>query len=195
MRDVVFTRGSGWIPNVISEDGELRLMLGAGADANHEPRTFTFPIGEAHLAVIREDLPRHLLLWSAVLPLCEAAGTAGRLDEDAAVALLDPILLSRPRTSTRSSAASGGTGTGSSPTGPTSICSGADGSARRCARRPGRRTRSVPRSIARTAVAPNAEWSSVRSTPRSCGTRASTRTARRFPGGCPARSTPRCFRR
>ncbi|MFC8269217.1 DUF6357 family protein [Streptomyces cinereoruber] len=96
MRDVVFTRGSGWIPNVISEDGELRLMLGAGADANHEPRTFTFPIGEAHLAVIREDLPRHLLLWSAVLPLCEAAGTAGRLDEDAAVALLDPILLSPP---------------------------------------------------------------------------------------------------
>ncbi|MZE53264.1 hypothetical protein GTY86_18660 [Streptomyces sp. SID5770] len=81
---------------MISEDGGLRLMLGAGADANHEPRTFTFPIGEAHLAVIREDLPRHLLLWSAVLPLCEAAGTAGRLDEDAAVALLDPILLSPP---------------------------------------------------------------------------------------------------
>ncbi|KOX25116.1 MULTISPECIES: DUF6357 family protein [unclassified Streptomyces] len=96
MRDIVFTRGSGWIPNVISEDGELKLMLGAGADANHEPRTFTFPIEEAHLAVIREDLPRHLLLWSAVLPLCDAAGTAGRLDENAAVALLDPVLLSSP---------------------------------------------------------------------------------------------------
>ncbi|MFE0772797.1 DUF6357 family protein [Streptomyces sp. NPDC058861] len=96
MRDVVFTRSSGWIPNVISEDGELKLMLGAGADANHEPRTFTFPIEEAHLAVIREDLPRHLLLWSAVLPLCDAAGTAGRLDENAAVALLDPVLLSSP---------------------------------------------------------------------------------------------------
>ncbi|WP_432152182.1 DUF6357 family protein [Streptomyces sp. bgisy029] len=96
MRDVVFTRQSGWIPQVIREDGELKLMLGAGADANHEPRTFTFPIGEAHLAVIQEDLARHLLLWSAVLPLCDAAGTRGRLDENAAVALLDPILLSAP---------------------------------------------------------------------------------------------------
>ncbi|MFF2536022.1 DUF6357 family protein [Streptomyces cyaneofuscatus] len=96
MSDIVFTRRSGWIPNVIREDGELKLMLGAGADANHEPRTFTFPIGEAHLAVIQEDLARHLLLWSAVLPLCDAAGTRGSLDESAAVALLDPILLSAP---------------------------------------------------------------------------------------------------
>ncbi|MFJ4960903.1 DUF6357 family protein [Streptomyces sp. NPDC088729] len=96
MRDIVFTRESGWIPNVIREDGELRLMLGAGADANHAPRTFTFSISEAHLAVIREDLARHLLLWSAALPLCDAAGTRGRLDEDAAVALLDPILLAAP---------------------------------------------------------------------------------------------------
>ncbi|MEJ8632663.1 DUF6357 family protein [Streptomyces sp. MS2.AVA.5] len=96
MRDVVFTRMSGWIPNVIREDGELKVMLAAGADANHEPRTFTFSIGEAHLAVIREDLARHLLLWSAVLPLCDDAGTRGRLDENAAVALLDPILLAAP---------------------------------------------------------------------------------------------------
>ncbi|MGW5560539.1 DUF6357 family protein [Micromonospora sp. NPDC003944] len=93
MRDVVFTRSSGWIPTVIHEAGELKLMLAAGADANHDPREFTFPISEAHLAVIREDLARHLLLWSAVLPLCEAAGTRGRLDETAAVALLDPVLL------------------------------------------------------------------------------------------------------
>ncbi|MFE6856710.1 DUF6357 family protein [Streptomyces sp. NPDC057674] len=96
MKDIVFTRMSGWIPNVIREDGELKLMLGAGADANHEPRTFTFPITEAHLAVIQEDLARHLLLWSAVLPLCDAAGTQGLLDENAAVALLDPILLAEP---------------------------------------------------------------------------------------------------
>ncbi|MFB7407132.1 DUF6357 family protein [Streptomyces sp. NPDC056202] len=96
MTDIVFTRMSGWIPNVIREDGELKLMLGAGADANHEPRTFTFPITEAHLAVIQEDLARHMLLWSAVLPLCDAAGTQGLLDEDAAVALLDPILLAEP---------------------------------------------------------------------------------------------------
>ncbi|MGW6005979.1 DUF6357 family protein [Oerskovia enterophila] len=94
MSDVVFTRASGWIPTVIRENGDLRLRLAARADANHDPRTFTFPIGEAHLAVVREDLARHLLLWSAVLPLCDAAGTRGRLDEDAAVALLDPVLLS-----------------------------------------------------------------------------------------------------
>ncbi|MEV4940690.1 DUF6357 family protein [Streptomyces zaomyceticus] len=96
MRDIVFARYSGWIPSVIREDGELKLMLGAGADANHDPRTFTFPVGEDHLGVIQEDLARHLLLWSAVLPLCDAAGTRGRLDEDAAVALLDPILLAAP---------------------------------------------------------------------------------------------------
>ncbi|MEU1846248.1 DUF6357 family protein [Micromonospora sediminicola] len=96
MRNIVFTRSSGWIPKVIHEDGQLKLMLAAGADANHEPREFTFPISEAHLAVIREDLARHLLLWSAVLPLCDAAGTRGRLDQDAAVALLDPVLLAPP---------------------------------------------------------------------------------------------------
>ncbi|MFE6886822.1 DUF6357 family protein [Streptomyces sp. NPDC057694] len=96
MRDIVFTRASGWIPNVIREDGQLKLMLGAGADANHEPRTFTFSISDAHLAVIEDDLARHLLLWSAVLQLCDAAGTRGRLDENAAVALLDPILLAAP---------------------------------------------------------------------------------------------------
>lgn len=96
MKDIVFTRMSGWIPKVIREDGELKLMLGAGADANHEPRTFTFSISQAHLAVIQDDLARHLLLWSAVLPLCDAAGTRGRLDESAAVALLDPILLAAP---------------------------------------------------------------------------------------------------
>ncbi|MDQ0988604.1 DUF6357 family protein [Streptomyces sp. V2I9] len=96
MRDIVFTRRSGWIPNVVREDGELKLMLAAGADANHDPRTFTFPIGEAHREVIQEDLARHLLLWSAVLPLCDAAGSRGRLDENAATALLDPILLAAP---------------------------------------------------------------------------------------------------
>ncbi|GHJ09820.1 hypothetical protein TPA0907_41870 [Micromonospora humidisoli] len=97
MRDVVFARrGSGWLPQVIRTDGELRLRLAAGADVNHEPRTFTVPIGAAHLAVIREDLARHLLLFSALLPLCDAAGTGGGLDEDAAVALLDPVLLSAP---------------------------------------------------------------------------------------------------
>ncbi|GAA1298686.1 hypothetical protein GCM10009634_55440 [Saccharothrix xinjiangensis] len=35
-------------------------------------------------------------MWSALLPLCTAAGTRGPLDERAAVALLDPILLGAP---------------------------------------------------------------------------------------------------
>ncbi|MEV1049073.1 DUF6357 family protein [Streptomyces sp. NPDC049916] len=96
MTDIVFSRASGWTPKVIREDGGLKLTLGAGADANHGPRTFTFPIQDAHLAVIRDDVARHLLLWSAILPLCDAAGTSGPLDEEAAVALLDPVLLSAP---------------------------------------------------------------------------------------------------
>ncbi|WP_411104143.1 DUF6357 family protein [Streptomyces sp. cmx-4-9] len=94
--DIVFARQGGWIPRVVRQGAELKLMLGAGADANREPRTFTFSISAAHLAVIREDLARHLLLWSAVLPLCDVAGTRGRLDENAALALLDPVLLGAP---------------------------------------------------------------------------------------------------
>lgn len=135
MRDIVFTRRSGWIPNVIREDGELKLMLGAGADANHDPRTFTFPIGEAHLAVIREDLARHLLLWSAVLPLCDAAGTRGPLDEEAAVALLDPVLLSVPADVDATFRRIRWARARSSPTELTSVCSIAARSARRCDRR------------------------------------------------------------
>jgi hypothetical protein len=95
VRDVVFAR-DGWFPRVVQDDGVLRIELGAGADANHDPRTFSFPIDEAHLVVIREELKRHLLLWSAVLPLCDAAGTRGELDENAAVALLDPVLFAAP---------------------------------------------------------------------------------------------------
>lgn len=90
--DIVFSRKSGWIPNVIRKNGYLYLELGAGADANHEPRTFAFPITEAHLEVIKQSLPRHLLLWAAVLPICEAAGTSNPFSDEAAGALLDPIL-------------------------------------------------------------------------------------------------------
>ncbi|ROP37169.1 DUF6357 family protein [Saccharothrix texasensis] len=94
--EVLFARENGWIPQVIRVDGELELRLGAGADANHDPRTFHVPLSEAHLDVIRGDLTRHLLLWSAILPLCTAAGTRGPLDERAAVALLDPVLFGTP---------------------------------------------------------------------------------------------------
>lgn len=58
-REVAFSRKAGWIPNVT---GLLYLELGAGADANHEPRTFSFLINEDHLVVIKESLARHLLI-------------------------------------------------------------------------------------------------------------------------------------
>lgn len=91
-REVVFSRKAGWIPNVIRKNGLLYLELGAGADANHEPRTFSFLINEDHLVVIKESLARHLLLWAAVLPICEEAGTNNYFNDEAAMALLDPIL-------------------------------------------------------------------------------------------------------
>lgn len=80
------------MPFVVQRDGMLFLELGAGATANHDPRTFTIPITEEHLEVIKEDFVRHMLLWSAILPLCDAAGTTGPIDEAAAVALCDAIL-------------------------------------------------------------------------------------------------------
>lgn len=94
--EVVFARENGWIPRVVREHGAYRLELAAGADALHQPRSFAFPVSAEHAEVIRDDLVRHLLLWSAVLPLCDAAGIGGDLDEAAAVALLDPILLGTP---------------------------------------------------------------------------------------------------
>ncbi|MBE1576059.1 hypothetical protein H4W30_003106 [Amycolatopsis roodepoortensis] len=96
MTEVLFVRENPWMPRVIRADGEFRLELDAGANANHDPRSLDFPVSEAHLGVIRDDLTRHLLLWSAILPLCEAAGIRGPLDEPAAVALLDPILFGAP---------------------------------------------------------------------------------------------------
>lgn len=90
--ELVFSRENGWIPQVIRIDGSLYLAFGAGADANHDPRPFKFPITDAHLEVIKNDLTRHFLLWSAILPLCDDAGTDRQLNDEAAIALLDPIL-------------------------------------------------------------------------------------------------------
>jgi len=92
MNEIVYTRNLGWMPYVTRKDGALSLEFGAGANANHEPRTFNVPISNAHLEVIQSDFTRHLLLWSALLPLADAAGTRDLLDERAAIALLDPIL-------------------------------------------------------------------------------------------------------
>lgn len=92
MSEIVFRR-SGWIPYVVRDGDQLRLELGAGNDGLHSPRTFSFPIEQEHLDVIGDDLARHLLLWVAIVPLCDAAGIRGELDEDAAIRLRDTILL------------------------------------------------------------------------------------------------------
>lgn len=91
--EVIYTRKLGWMPFVVCKNNALFLELGAGADANHEPRTFDIPITEAHLEVIKNDFVRHMLLWSAILPLCDAAGTNDPIDEAAATNLCDAILL------------------------------------------------------------------------------------------------------
>lgn len=88
----IVLRRQGWIPNVVRKNGVLHLEFGGGADANHEPRTFAFPITEEHFAVIKNDLARNLLLWLAVAPLADAAGTEDPFNDEAAIALLDPIL-------------------------------------------------------------------------------------------------------
>ena len=92
---IVLDRKNGWLPRVVREGEELRFEFAGGANAQGDPRTFSFPIEEEHLAVLRADMARHLILWSAVRPLCFAAGIRDPLDEGAAVALLDPILLGR----------------------------------------------------------------------------------------------------
>ncbi|WP_370618168.1 DUF6357 family protein [Mumia qirimensis] len=92
----MFDRENGWLPKVVREGEGLRLEFAGGADALHDPRTFSLPIEEKHLAVLRADLARHLIVWSALTPLSFAAGIDEALDDGAAVALLDPILLGRP---------------------------------------------------------------------------------------------------
>lgn len=94
MDEIVFSRESVWLPFVTRHEQGLLLHVVGGADALHQPREFSFPIAEAHLAVISSNLTRHLLLYCALTPLADKAGCDGALDEEAAVALLDPILLS-----------------------------------------------------------------------------------------------------
>ncbi|UOQ60145.1 DUF6357 family protein [Leucobacter rhizosphaerae] len=96
METVEFRRDNGWLPRVLRGVAGLRLEVVGGADALHDPRVFSLPIEAAHLEAIRSDLARHLILCSALLPLCRDAGIDGPLDEGAAVALLDPLLLGAP---------------------------------------------------------------------------------------------------
>lgn len=91
MIEIVFTRDN-WLPRILREDGRLRLEIIGGADALGDARRFTVPVSEEHLARIQEDLPRHVLVRGALLPLCYAAGSLDRIDERAAARLLDLIL-------------------------------------------------------------------------------------------------------
>ncbi|OAB86469.1 hypothetical protein AWH69_14155 [Janibacter melonis] len=96
MPDVVFSRGT-WMPAVVDDDGQLLLDVVGGADALHGPRTFTVPVTHEHAEVVRTSVRRHLLLYAALLPLCYDAGVAGPWDEEAAAALLDPVLVGTPQ--------------------------------------------------------------------------------------------------
>lgn len=119
--------------------GESGLSIEArrrGEDANHDPRVFRFPVDEVRAAVIEADLRRHLLLWSAVLPLCTDAGSHGDLDVEAAVALLDPTLLGTPDEVDALFQGIVGTGACSWPTAATSTCSTTARSGRPCQKRP-----------------------------------------------------------
>ena len=91
--EVLVDGGFSWLPRVVIGGQEPRLVFLGGADALRDAREFSVPIREAHLDVLRTDRGRHLLLLSALGPICAAAGIGGELDEAAASALLDPILL------------------------------------------------------------------------------------------------------
>ena len=95
MAEILFSRDN-WMPSVVTDGDRLLLEVVGGADALHGPRLFTAPLREEHVAALRESLRRHLLLHAALLPLCDAAGVRGPWDEEAATALLDPILLGSP---------------------------------------------------------------------------------------------------
>jgi hypothetical protein len=96
MAEIVLFRDV-WLPRVLDDAGALVLEVVGGADALHDPRTFTVTLREEHVGALRESVPRHLLLHAAMLPLCDAAGIRGPWDDGAAAALLDPVLLGTPQ--------------------------------------------------------------------------------------------------
>jgi hypothetical protein len=96
MSEIVFSRDV-WLPRVLDDGGALLLEVVGGADALHDPRTFMVPIRGEHVAALRQSLPRHLLLYGAMRPLCDEAGIGRPWDEGAAAALLDPVLLGTPQ--------------------------------------------------------------------------------------------------
>jgi hypothetical protein len=96
MSEIVFSRDV-WLPRVLDDGGALLLEVVGGADVLHDPRTFMVPIRDEHVAALRQSLPRHLLLYGAMRPLCDEAGIGRPWDGGAAAALLDPVLLGTPQ--------------------------------------------------------------------------------------------------
>lgn len=95
--EIVFRRNINTLPIVTRSDNQLLLTFASGSDANHEVRTFTVPIAQAHLRVIEKDFVRHSLLWAALSPLGFAAGAEGPIDERTALTLCSIILLGTER--------------------------------------------------------------------------------------------------
>lgn len=90
---------SPWIPFVVGTDDGPRLQVAVDLDRGYDIREFRFPLTTAHLAVLRSDLARHLLLWCALEPACEDAARAGRdvrPDPERTRATIDVVLLGPP---------------------------------------------------------------------------------------------------
>ncbi len=81
---------------LLDDDGSLVLRVVGGADALHDPRTFTASLSRMHVDAMKESLPRHLLLYAALLPICHDAGTRGAWDRNRAEAVVDLTLRGTP---------------------------------------------------------------------------------------------------
>jgi hypothetical protein len=85
-----------WAPRVVKDRDELNIEIAVDFNRGYDIREFLFPITDEHLAVIRADLTRHLLLWCVLEQLCERAGSSdrqGKPDKKEARAAIDLVLL------------------------------------------------------------------------------------------------------
>jgi hypothetical protein len=91
--EIVFNRKNKWFGEVIKRGDTLLFKIAAGANENHEPRIFFFPISQPQVTALKADLSRHILLLSVLLPLCDAAGLKDQPDQEAASHLFATLLL------------------------------------------------------------------------------------------------------
>ena len=73
--DRVLDHGISWGPVVVRRGEELELDIHVAS--GHTDKDFQIPITDAHLAVLRDDLPRYFLAWQALHEVQGAAPTAG----------------------------------------------------------------------------------------------------------------------